>query len=265
MKFEFTEECKTGIELIDSEHIQFFAYTNAAFDALEAPDDEAIITAKNIIKKLLDYAETHFEHEEDYMKKHHDAELVRQVHEHQGFRDTIQKMTEKKDLSRDDLKELVNFMGRWLYRHIVTSDTLIGQEHTSGRFIMTKEFLTGIEIVDTEHAKLFEIIGRARDIIEDDYLFDKYDKILGVLNELKDYTYMHFSDEEEYMTKINYDGLSAQKAVHQAFIDRIVNLGLDEMDDLDENQDGFLGEVLDFLTDWLINHILKMDKKIPAK
>ena len=94
----------------------------------------------------------------------------------------------------------------------------------------------------------------------EELLYDKYDEIMGVLEQLRNYTIQHFSDEEEYMTSINYESLDAQKKAHQMFVDKLNDINLDDMDD---NQQQYLVELVDFLLMWLVNHILKMDKKIP--
>ena len=52
----------------------------------------------------------------------------------------------------------------------------------------------------------------------------------GFLNELKAYTEEHFRDEEEYMEWIHYEGLAAQKRAHEAFIDKLENIDLDEIE-----------------------------------
>lgn len=264
MKYEFTPVCEVGITVIDNQHRQFFEYINAALEALETEDDEAIIIAENLMKKLRDYAEFHFTEEEEYMQSNHDAELVRQIREHQKFRDDIDAMAQG-EITREKLSDMVNFLAKWLYRHILTSDTLIGKVNHHGRYQFSDEFKTNIDFVDEEHKNLFEIIGRAWDVLEDDMIFDKYDKIVTILNELKVYTQRHFSDEEEYMESINYEFLDAQRNMHNAFIERIVNLDLDDLDDMDENQNDYLIELLEFLGDWLVNHILRMDTRIPTK
>ena len=83
----------------------------------------------------------------------------------------------------------------------------------------------------------------------------------SILEELKDYTIYHFQDEEKYMLSIGYSGIEAQKCAHQVFVDRLNEINLDEVD---ENQQEYLEELVGFLRGWLINHILKMDKLIPA-
>ena len=46
------------------------------------------------------------------------------------------------------------------------------------------------------------------------------------------------------------------------FIERIVEIDPQTLEELDDNQQEYLTELIDFLIGWLTNHILKMDKKI---
>lgn len=129
-------------------------------------------------------------------------------------------------------------------------------------FAFTDQYRTGIGLIDEEHRRLFEIIRQTNDVIEAQFLHDKYDEIVQILKELKDYTILHFRDEEEYMERIGYEGIAMQRAAHTAFVDRLNEINLDDVDD---NQKEYLEEILSFLLGWLTNHILKMDKKIPAE
>lgn len=121
------------------------------------------------------------------------------------------------------------------------------------------EFRTGIERIDKEHAKLFEIADRAYNTLMDEFIPDKYDYIVEILNELRQYAATHFKHEEEYMMSIKYKRLLSQKAMHDDFIEKLSEYDLDK---IDENQKDSILEILDFLNDWLINHILKSDKLI---
>ena len=49
---------------------------------------------------------------------------------------------------------------------------------------------------------------------------------------------------------------------HQAFVDKLNEINLDDVDD---NQQEYLTELVDFLLSWLVNHILKIDKLIPVQ
>lgn len=129
-------------------------------------------------------------------------------------------------------------------------------------FEMKEKYKTGIEHIDVEHEKLFEIGERAYQLLIDKYDMDKYDKIVGVIEELKEYTVYHFNDEEEYMMSINYKRLFTQKIDHAFFIKKIEEVNLNK---IDENQDEAIMGILTFLNDWLINHILEKDLLIPVK
>ena len=62
------------------------------------------------------------------------------------------------------------------------------------------------------------------------------------------------------MEKIHYEGLELQRMAHTAFVDRLNEINLD---DVDRVQKEYLDELLEFLLNWLTNHILRMDKQIP--
>ena len=127
------------------------------------------------------------------------------------------------------------------------------------KYEFTKEYHTGIDFIDEEHAKLFEIANRAYDLLTNQFVTDKYDAIVAVLEELKDYTKYHFNHEEEYMKSINYPKRFSQLHQHTQFINKLESYNLKE---IDVNQQEGLLEILDFLALWLQSHIKGMDKKI---
>ena len=231
MVFEFTQDCITGIDTIDDEHRNLFALLSKAYNLASTEyHSDYYQEVKNILAELEEYADTHFTHEEEYQRV---------------------------------LTELVRFLAKWLYRHILSSDILIGKLPPLEEWMIrenpcefTEDYLTGIALVDAEHKELFHIVDKA------DKLVKSFDELSGYdnINELKEYTKEHFSDEEEYMEGIQYEGLSAQKRAHEAFIDKLENIDLDQ---IDANPQEYLQELLEFLLGWLINHILYTDKKIP--
>ena len=84
---------------------------------------------------------------------------------------------------------------------------------------------------------------------------------MSIFGELKEYTIKHFKDEEEYMESIDYPAIFIQKAQHKQFIDKLEEF---MSQDIEEEQDDKIQEILTFLTDWLTNHILKVDKLITS-
>ncbi len=124
---------------------------------------------------------------------------------------------------------------------------------------ITKEYLTGIALIDEEHTRLFELAEEAYQLLHEQFLHDKYDQLTRIFKELEDYTKKHFKDEEDYMESIDYPALFIQKAQHNQFVAKLEEF---VENGIEENQDEKIQEILTFLTDWLFNHILKMDKLI---
>ena len=163
------------------------------------------------------------------------------------------------------LQDMMEYLSLWLYRHILSSDTLIGKiqvVHNNPILLnFSDKYCTGVEFIDQEHRRLFEILSDLDELNQKEYLSDRYDAIVEVVEELKDYTVKHLQDEERYMESIQYEGLTVQRNLHQAFIDKMDSIDLDE---IDENQQACIDELIDFLANWLINHIMKIDQKIPV-
>ena len=64
------------------------------------------------------------------------------------------------------------------------------------------------------------------------------------------------------MERIGYPGLEAQKHAHAAFVERLVDIDLNTLDEIDNDQQSYLLDLINFLIGWLTNHILVSDKKI---
>lgn len=264
--YQFTNDCLIGIPEIDNEHAKLFELLNKTDAALhEANPDVASIT-NSLLNELYEYAITHFAHEEAYMIHTNDPELERQVIEHKVFREKVTSALAANDFTLAAAQDMLIFLAKWLYSHILGSDILIGKfkkEDTKNQgYIFSDEYLTGIEIIDNEHRQLFSLVNEVYALVNDEFIFDKYDEIMRILTELKNYTEMHFQDEEEYMEQIKYPELEAQRRAHNAFIEKLVNINFEELENLDNNQQEYLQDILDFLAKWLVNHILKMDKEI---
>jgi len=111
-----------------------------------------------------------------------------------------------------------------------------------------------IQRFDEAHKKIIDSMNELHDIIK----FKKDNAALEkVLNELFGYTKTHFNDEINLMEQYGYPELNEHKAEHDKFIAQI--------EDIKEklgNQANLLNiQLLYFLKDWLINHIMVTDMK----
>lgn len=130
------------------------------------------------------------------------------------------------------------------------------------KYELTKEYLTGIELIDTEHGKLFDLANECYELVMNDTSDDRFDQIVALLEELRAYAATHFAHEEEYMERIQYERHFSERYQHLRFIQKLSEINLDE---IDENQQEYLLGILDFLTRWLFGHIKVMDCRIPKE
>lgn len=124
---------------------------------------------------------------------------------------------------------------------------------------MKDEYLTGIESIDKEHRVLFEIADEIYQLCVNEFVPDKYDHIVNLIQKLKNYTIVHFQHEEEYMESIHYKRMFTQKIQHDNFRRKLDTLDLEMIDD---NQEQAIEDLLKFVTDWLVEHIMETDKRI---
>ncbi|KZL92260.1 bacteriohemerythrin [Clostridium magnum] len=123
-------------------------------------------------------------------------------------------------------------------------------------FEMKDEYRLGLVSIDEQHTKLFELGDQAYKLLKDRYSIDKYDKIVEIIKELGAYAATHFKDEEEYMESIRYRKLFSQKVQHEEFIKAVEAVNFNKIDD---NQDEYIMEILNFIAKWLTEHIIKED------
>ena len=196
--YQFTEDCLIGIEQIDKEHRTLFTLIN---EAAELPAEARTArTVSQILARLTDYAATHFSHEEAYMSEHDDPELPLQKKEHKAFTEHVQSLVAQPLTDQNAsaiLNEILPFLIRWLYRHILSSDMMIGKLTPTDPFAFTAKYHTGIKEIDAEHKPLFDIIRETNALIHNDLLHDKYDEIIHLLDELREYTKIHFAYEAD--------------------------------------------------------------------
>ena len=274
--FEFTDDCLIGVNQIDEEHKGLFRLIGEMYELAESEwinDKYDRLCA--MLARLKNYADEHFRHEEEYMEQIGHPELELQKKQHLEFDRKITEADAIIDGQNPDelLRDLLIYLVRWLYRHIIGSDLMIGkmisvEEWKKKSYAFTEKYLTGIELIDEEHRELFRIINNVHDVLANEFLADKYDEIVRLLEELR--TVCDIEAEPNtltrlmnaHITELANAGIEAQKTAHDIFTTRLDKMDLSE---IDENQQETLEELMVFLTEWLINHILQMDKRIGAQ
>ncbi len=124
---------------------------------------------------------------------------------------------------------------------------------------MKPEYYTGIAAIDKEHTRLFELAEETYQLLNDDFIQDKTDSLIHLISELINYTRTHFAHEEEYQKSINYAGLKDHMSLHRKFEDKLMEFDLDSLGDDFNSQNDTVEELLGFLTNWLVTHIMQGD------
>lgn len=121
-------------------------------------------------------------------------------------------------------------------------------------------YCVNIDIIDTQHKELFNILDNCYELLLDSKDNDNYDKVISILLNLKEYAIYHFKTEEEFMVANNYSKLLTHKFAHASFIEKVNTF---DPYDVDKDQVTALKDILEFISKWIKSHILDVDMKIP--
>jgi hemerythrin len=110
--------------------------------------------------------------------------------------------------------------------------------------------------IDDQHQTLFRIIN---DLWQGVVAKETVDAISDVLRRLEHYTIIHFTAEEALMRSMAYPKLDEHKRAHRLFIDQI---GSARRKWAEGEPIGL--EILHFLNNWLVDHIMTIDKDYAA-
>lgn len=117
-----------------------------------------------------------------------------------------------------------------------------------------KKYSVNNKELDEHHKTLFDIFNR----LYDNCLgHDKAHCLDPIIDELVSYSNYHFSAEEQYMRHIGYDGIDKHILEHNDFKQR--TLQLKQIADKDVPK--ATKELIVYLRNWLLNHIIIEDKK----
>ncbi len=118
----------------------------------------------------------------------------------------------------------------------------------------TDELSVGIQEIDEQHKILVGLLNRLYEAI-----IKKTDdlEIERVLNELAQYTVIHFAVEESLMRIFNYPDYEEHKRHHEELTQQVVDL----QRKLNQGEVSISMEVLHFLRHWLTEHIMGEDKR----
>ncbi|OQW92414.1 MAG: hypothetical protein BWK79_14685 [Beggiatoa sp. IS2] len=109
------------------------------------------------------------------------------------------------------------------------------------------------EHIDAQHKHLVGLVNRMHEAV----VVGSEQSVLGqILEELIDYTVYHFRSEEELFTKHDYPQFEIHRQQHNALTEQVLKLKTE----FEEGSATISYEVLDFIHDWLTNHMASSDR-----
>ena len=108
--------------------------------------------------------------------------------------------------------------------------------------------------IDLQHRKLIDMINELNEAMK---IGKGKDSLGKILNGLISYTATHFKTEEQFFDKFGYPDTVNHKKEHVAFVKKVT----DFQDGFEKKNLAVTMEVMNFLSDWLRNHIKGTDKK----
>lgn len=110
------------------------------------------------------------------------------------------------------------------------------------------------EALDAQHRQLVEILNQLHEAAAKG---ERPENLRPLLEALVQYTQTHFADEERHMERHGYSGLAAHRAEHEALTRRVLSTKAR----YEAGEQVELIELVEFLKQWLVSHILGSDKK----
>jgi hemerythrin len=118
-----------------------------------------------------------------------------------------------------------------------------------------KKYSVNDELIDKQHQILFSIFNRLHANLGSD---ENYHVFSSLVDDLVFYADYHFKLEEELMLEVGYQDIARHIQEHEYFSRKILQLQQSD----DPGTFGRTLELIGFLSEWLLHHVIEEDRKI---
>lgn len=123
------------------------------------------------------------------------------------------------------------------------------------KYLWRDAFCVGDQEVDKQHRKLFELLDQLYSAV---CVGEGTEQVGRVLEELLGYTRYHFYAEETLMQEVGYPGYASHKQEHEQLMAEVQR----QLEAFKRGDKILSIDLLEFMNDWLSQHILQSDLQI---
>jgi methyl-accepting chemotaxis protein/hemerythrin len=165
----------------------------------------------------------------------------------------IQMITDVVNLNVENARSTTHATGK-LAEQVDELHKLVGHFRLAKALEWDSSFATNISQFDQQHRNLFDMVNELHDAMQQKRSKEAVGSILGRLIE---YTASHFGAEEEAFRKSGYPEEARHKQEHAKLVGQVLDL----QRKFSAGETLLTQSVIEFLQEWLINHIKGVDKK----
>ncbi len=118
-------------------------------------------------------------------------------------------------------------------------------------------YSVGVKMIDAQHQKLFALINDFYNSVK--MKTENLEPVDSALQDLFSYIDFHFKTEEKYFEEFGYEKTEEHKKQHKFYEDKIKDLN--ERYQKTKNEQEISEEIINFIKDWISNHIKISDKE----
>jgi len=128
----------------------------------------------------------------------------------------------------------------------------------SNKFVWTNEYSVSIPGIDEQHKEFLSIVNSLFDLADDKTFTDR--EAVAIIGKLINYSLYHLSTEEYIFAQTGFTGAPEHIATHDIFREKVISFEI-EISDKNKDKKLVVREMAEFAGNWLMQHILIMDKK----
>src|SRR5262245_16719051 len=122
-------------------------------------------------------------------------------------------------------------------------------------FIWKDSFNVGVGVMDRDHQELVPIVQRLQEAA---LLGKSNDETQIIVQQLTVHVHQHFAAEEALMLQYHYPEIEEHKKAHQLVTQQVLSF----VARVKAKQPLLVGELMDFLMNFITNHVMVVDRKL---